>query len=138
MNFIYKLLSRVFGKNFKSTPKEVITEQLFEKRPLPLGMTEFEQWSDRIISGTMLPAEPESMKFALATMIMHLKPQEDFVEDAYFIKSLRKAAANQVAHAKMQELKAAAEARLKAKQEESNVLSIVEGAHNEGEVLAKE
>lgn len=141
MKFIYKLLIRFFRKNFKSTPVAVIQEQLHERRPLPIGMAEFEEWSDRIISGSMLPAEPHGMKFALAAMIMHLKPTEDFVDDAYFIHALRKSACNQIAHAKMAEHKAAAEAEYASKhqqpkQEDTNVVSIKEGAI-EGEVLAK-
>jgi hypothetical protein len=40
-------------------------------------------------------------------MIMHLGPAEDHKEDAHFIKYLRKVAVNQVAHAKMMEIKAA-------------------------------
>jgi hypothetical protein len=117
-NLFYRLLAKLTGKNCQSTPVDVITEQMNEKRPLPTGMTEFEDWSDRIISGTLLPAEPESQKFALATMLMHLSPTQDSECDAYFIKSLRKGAINQIAHAKMLELKAKAEARFAAQQAE--------------------
>lgn len=87
-------------------------DQMNERRSLPMGRQEFEEWSDRIISGTLLPADPESMKYALATMVMHLGPTESHKEDAYFIHSLRKSAANQVCHAIMTELHAAAKARL--------------------------
>lgn len=142
MTFVYKLLSKLFGRNFQATPKAVILDQMLEKRPLPLGMAEFDEWADRIISGTMLQADSDSLKFALATMIMHMKPQEDFCEDAYFIHSLRKSAANQIAHAKMVELKERADKRLKAQEaleaeQNTNVVSIKEGAADEGEILAK-
>lgn len=104
-------------KNTRFTSKEKILDQMSERRPLPLGMTEFDEWSDRIISGTLLPADPESMKFALATMLLHLGPQEDHREDAFFIHSLRKSAVNQIAHAKMEEIRAKAKARLAAEEE---------------------
>lgn len=91
-----------------------------EKRPLPVGMNEFEEWSDRIISGTMLPADPESQKFALATMLMHLAPTVDHEIDGYFIKSLRKSAVNQIAHAKMTEIRDRAKARLAEEEAKKN------------------
>lgn len=97
-------------------PVDEIVRQMKELRPLPTGMTEFEEWSDRIISGTLLPAEPESQKFALASMLMHLSPTTDHETDGYFIKSLRKAAINQIAHAKMAEIRDAAKARLSAEE----------------------
>jgi hypothetical protein len=110
----YYFFAKFTGKNSNATPADVIQSQMNEKRPLPTGMTEFDEWSDRIISGTLLPATPNSQKFALATMLMHLGPTVDHECDAYFIKSLRKSAINQIAHAKMQELKAQESARLQA------------------------
>lgn len=83
-----------------------------ELRPLPLGMAEFDAWADRIVKAAALPADSESQKFALAEMIMHLNPREDFKDDAFFIHSLRKAAANQIAHAKMTEIRDRAKLRL--------------------------
>ncbi len=75
------------------------------RRPLPLGRTEFEEWSDRIIAGAMLAAGPEGtdalrigQKFALADMLMHIAPTESHKEDAFFIHSLRNTAVRQVAH----------------------------------------
>jgi hypothetical protein len=91
---------------------EKLVDEMTEKRPLPIGMDEFDQWADRIISGTLLPADPDSQKFALATMLMHLAPTVDHECDGYFIKSLRKAAINQIADAKMKELHQKAKARL--------------------------
>lgn len=90
---------------------------LQEKQELPLGMQAFEDWSDRIISGSLLPADNISQKFALASMLMHLGPTVDHEADLYFIKSLRKAAINQVAHAKLTEIKEADIAKRKAETE---------------------
>lgn len=71
-----------------------------ELRPLPLGRKEFEEWSDRIISGALIPgATNESQKATLAGCVLHLGPTESHKEDAFFIHTLRKLAANQVAHA---------------------------------------
>ncbi len=82
-----------------------------EPQPLPLTPQEFEEWSDRQIAGACITKtdNPEalitSQKFALASMIMHLGPTESHKPDAYFIHSLRKGAANQVAHAVMVKFK---------------------------------
>lgn len=85
-------------KNDEDTSKEIISEQLSELRPLPMGMTEWEEWSDRIISGACIPGvDVPSQKYVLANEIMHMDPRKDHQTDVYFIKTLRKLAANQVA-----------------------------------------
>jgi hypothetical protein len=129
-----------FGKkNTRFTSAKTVVEQMNERRALPVGASEFDEWSDRIISGTLLPADSESMKFALATMILHLGPTESHKEDAYFIHALRKSAANQVAHAKMTEIRDAAKARLAAEEaaklqastQSEATLTVVGGADSE-------
>lgn len=105
MKLAYKLLSWVLGRNLQSTPKNVILDQLSEKRPLPMGVSEFNDWSDRIISGAQCPATVESQKFTLAGMILHLGPTEAFKEDGYFINSLRKQACTEVAYAVITDIK---------------------------------
>lgn len=102
----YSLVAKLRGKNSSSTPAPVIVSQMNEPRPLPIGRQEFEEWSDRIISGALLPADKRSQKWALAEMIMHLKPTDSHCCDAHFIHSLRKGASNQVAYAVMEELRA--------------------------------
>jgi hypothetical protein len=101
----------MLGQNLKSTPKEVILDQMHEPRPLPMGRKEFEEWSDRIIAGSMVTGGDEDkdafirgQKFALAAMLMHIGPTESHKPDVYFIHSLRKAAVNEVAHAYMKEV----------------------------------
>lgn len=109
-------------KNLKSTPKETILDQMGEPRPLPMGRKEFEEWSDRIISGALIKGDPEvdpqilldSVKGVLANMILHLGPTEDHKPDAYFIHAARKGAANQTAITISTELRERAQARLKA------------------------
>jgi len=94
--------------------KKKIKSELTEPYPLPLGRTEFEEWSDKIILSAAIPgATPESLKFALAEMVLHTKPNESFVPLGHFVHSLRKGAANQVAHTIFQELKRERDAKTK-------------------------
>lgn len=78
---------------------------------MPLTPEEFEEWSERIISGALIVKTDDakalrtSQRFALASIIMHLGPTESHKPDAYFIHSLRKGAANQVAHAVLCKIK---------------------------------
>lgn len=99
----------------ESTEVMAIVEQMNEPRPLPMGMADFHEWSDRIISGALVPlAAPDDQRFALASMLMHLGPVESHKPDAYFIHALRKGAVNQVAHAYISEVKAAQKAKQEA------------------------
>ncbi len=111
-------LPKLLGRNLRSTPKAVIIDQMNEPRPLPMGKTDFDEWSERIIGGTLLPGgsdDPQvfqdSQKFALANMLLHLGPTESHKPDAFFIHSLRKFAVNQVADAVRVELRDKAKAR---------------------------
>lgn len=104
---------------------------------LPHGMTEFDKWSNDLIFTYDLPNN-DSIKFALATMILHLEPTECDKPKRYFGRAVQKGMAAQVAHGVMQTLKdkqkaeeeAAKAAAASAKQLEagntsdSNVLSI--------------
>lgn len=122
MKWFHRQMARLLGRNTALTPPSVILEQMHTPRPLPMGVTEFHEWSDRIIAGAMVPADTPSLKFALAEMIMHMPPAESHQPDITFIHRLRKGAANQVAFAMMEQLrnerkaaleKAEAEAKLK-------------------------
>ena len=87
---------------------------LKEPRPLPLGRQEFEDWSFRIFSLAQVPGLTlESAQFALSEMILHVKPTQSFECDGHFVQSLRKGAANEVAHAIFVELKNARIAKQK-------------------------
>lgn len=116
-------------KNTSFTSKQTILNQMNELRPLPQGRAEFEEWSNRIISGALLKCEPgkeeefvQSQKFALADMILHLGPADDHKQDLHFIKYLRKVACNQVADSMRQEIREAMKARI-AKEEAAKVKS---------------
>lgn len=99
-------------KNTKATPKKVILDQLNEPRPLPMGRTEFEEFFERIKSGANIPGlTDDSYRFVLADRIMHLTATDSHMCDGYFIKALRKYAANQVCHAVLWELQEAKKKR---------------------------
>lgn len=112
--------------NADDTPVSTIVAQMHEPRALPMGDAEFTEWSDRIISGALVPCtDKDSLLFALSTMLMHLGPTESHKPDAYFIHALRKAAINEVAHARMKGIKEAAEAKKKALDEAKSLESAV-------------
>ncbi len=126
----YAFWAWVLRRNLASTPKALIIDQMNEPRPLPLGRQEFEEWSERIIAGAMIPCVEEdkevfvkSQKAALANMIMHLGPNESHKPDAHFIHFLRKVAVNQVVHTIFQELQPEIKARTAAKEAALKVVS---------------
>ena len=82
-----------------------IQSELQTKRPLPVGVKEFHEWSDRIIQGAMLPATTESQKYTLANVLVNsCGPAVAFESDLFFINYLRKSAVNQVAVAVRDEI----------------------------------
>ena len=123
---LHRLWSRLTGRNSQHTPPAVIKDQLLEKRPLPMGRAEFHAWSDRIISGALVPGDVSSQRFALANLLMHLGPQESHKEDAFFIHSMRRSVVQQVAHAMMTEIRDEAKARLAEEQAEIERLKRLE------------
>lgn len=92
--------------------KSDLKETLMEKRPLPTGVDEFHEWSNRVIQGACITAEADSQKFALANILINLGPTVAFESDAYFINCLRKTAVNQVADAMRTEIRDTVKERL--------------------------
>lgn len=117
MKLFHSVAAKIRGKNSAATPPSVIKEQMEELRPLPMGLTEFLEWSDRIIAGAMVSALPDDQRYVLANEILQLKPTEDHKPDKYFIHLLRKLAANQVADHWRQSYFAEKKARLAAADE---------------------
>lgn len=73
---------------------------------LPTGMTEFNEWADDILNNYDLPTtDADSVKFTLSTIIMHLGPHVDRKPKLFFVKTLRAAAAKQVAGAVFTDIK---------------------------------
>jgi hypothetical protein len=114
MKLLKRLLESLFGTG---RSKSSLLKEWTTPRSLPLGMTEFHEWAERIIAAAMVKADVESQKYALSDMILHLNPTEDHKEDAFFIKRLRKVAQNEIAagfrNATYQKRKALADATAK-------------------------
>jgi hypothetical protein len=109
--------------------KEELLKDWTEKKELPMGRKAFHEWSERIIQAAAIPCEPDkreeflqSQKFALADMILHCGPTEDFKEDAHFIKYLRKVAVNQVANALREEIRDAFKAKKELAEKEAGIV----------------
>lgn len=64
---------------------------------LPVGIKEFHVFSDSIIELSGKFADSDSLKFAIASMIMHAGESRGYLSKQYFVRRLRKVAANQVA-----------------------------------------
>lgn len=104
-----------------------IKEEMMVKRPLPIGRTQFLEWSDRIIAGAMVEASIRSQRFALAAMLLHIGSVESFKEDAFFIHSLRKGAVNETAQFIMQEIKTEQEAEKKLAEDTAPKFGVIDG-----------
>ena len=89
---------------------------LFPTR-LPVGLTEFELWSDSIIELTGKIADRDSMKFAIASMLIHKDASKGRVPKNSFVQGLIKSAANQVASQVFQDIKAKQQEAIKIAQE---------------------
>lgn len=64
---------------------------------LPVGMTAFHKFSDDIIELTGPIADEDSLKYVVASNILHLGAQRARVSKNYFVQTIIKTAANQVA-----------------------------------------
>ena len=105
------------------------TRALFPSK-LPVGLTEFNTWSDSIIELYNAPNN-DSVKFSLAVMVLHLPPTTAYKSKEYFGRSLTKGAANEVASYVMQDLKTKQQEAIKAAQAksvEATVISITEAS----------
>lgn len=85
--------------------------------PLPVGITEFDQWAESIIELSGEFADKDSMKFAIASNLIHLDHKIAKMPKAYFVNTLRKAAANQVASAVFQSIKLSQDTKRKEAEE---------------------
>lgn len=83
---------------------------------LPVGMTELDAFISDVIELSGEYADRDSMAFAICSMIIHLGPQRSHVPKNYFVRSLRKVAANQVASQVFQDVKKRQDEAVKAAQ----------------------
>ncbi len=74
---------------------------------LPVGMTAFNAWADDIIALSGQFADRDSMRFAIASILIHTDAKHGSLPMQYFVKRLRKSAANQVASQVFQDVKEA-------------------------------
>src|SRR5258706_12016664 len=66
--------------------------------PLPVGMAAFDTWAQSIADTYALPTtDATSIKFTLASIIIHLPPTADSKPKYYFVKMIRAASAKQIA-----------------------------------------
>lgn len=77
---------------------------------LPVGMTEFNAWADSIVELTGPIADRDSLIWVASQEIMRLPPGHARVSKRQIVNTLRKFATNQLAAAKVNEIKAAQEA----------------------------
>lgn len=73
---------------------------------VPVGMTAFDDWAQSIMDIYPLPtSDKNSVKYSLATMIMHRGPLTAYWPKFWFFLAFRSAAAKQIAGAVFQEIK---------------------------------
>jgi hypothetical protein len=106
-------MNKVFSR-FKLLIKKMLS--VFPS-DLPVGMTAFNKWMDEVLELTGPIADKTSMTWLVSNEIMHVKSGMDRVPKRYFVKVLRKFAANQLAAAKVNEIKLQQEAAQKAAQQ---------------------
>lgn len=71
---------------------------------LPIGVTSFEAFVNSIFETYDIP-NLNSYKHAVATMIMHLGPDQDKKSKYHFARAIRKAQANEIAYQTMQNIR---------------------------------
>jgi hypothetical protein len=81
---------------------------------LPVGLTAFNAYADDIIELSGNFADKDSMVFAIASILIHIDAGTASVSKQYFVKRLRKSAANQVASQVFQDIKTKQQAALEA------------------------
>lgn len=72
--------------------------------PLPVGMAEFETWSLSIVETYDFPNN-DSIRFALATMIMHSGPTAAYVSKHHFSLAVKASMAKQIAGGAFHDMK---------------------------------
>lgn len=106
-------------KNLKNVLTKIYLQFLATRStPLPVGTKEFDVWSDSIIELSGQYADRDSMRFALASIMIHADAKHGSLSKKYFIDRLRKSAANQIASQVFQDIKTK-QAEAAAKQSEA-------------------
>lgn len=91
-------------KRIKSVLKYLLS---YFPENLPVGMTAYNQFCNDIIELAGPYADKDSMRFVISTNILHLDPKYSRASKQYFVRRLRKTAANQIVSEVINEIKAA-------------------------------
>jgi hypothetical protein len=78
--------------------------------PIPVGMTAYNQWLNDIIELSGPFADADSLKWTICNEVMRLAPGRSAIPKNSIVRILRKFAANQLAAATVNEIKARHEA----------------------------
>lgn len=89
---------------------------------LPVGTPQFETFADSIIELSGQYADRDSMRFAIASMVIHADHKAASLSKNYFVTRLRKSAANQVASQVFQDIKHKQDEAAKLKQAEDSAI----------------
>lgn len=109
-------------KNLISSLKRLVRQALgLLPSPVPTGMGEFDIWATSIVNTYKMPTQDvDSIKYALATMIMHSGPTEAYKSKFHFALALNASAAKQVAGGVFREIKDRHDAAVKAAAQKQN------------------
>lgn len=92
---------------------------------LPVGLAAFHKFANDIIELSGPYADEDSMKFAIASQIIHLDSNRGSVTKNRIVKAMRKSAANQIASQVFQDIKTKQQAAFeKAKAEQATTESV--------------
>lgn len=80
---------------------------------LPVGTAQFDTFANDIIALAGNYADTDSMRFAIASMLIHAPHDKGSLSKHYFVVRLRKSAANQIASQVFQEIKTKQDAKNK-------------------------
>lgn len=97
-----------------------MTENRLAERRLPVGIEDFTKLIEDLKSeyGDELPTkDDDSLKFVVATTIMHMGPLDSFKTLEYFYRTIVAGSSKQIAHYVFREVKERQEASLKAAKE---------------------
>lgn len=73
--------------------------------PLPVGTPQFDKFADDIIELAGSYADRDSMRFAIASILIHADAKIGALSKQYFVVRLRKSASNQIASQVFQDIK---------------------------------
>lgn len=89
--------------------------------PIPRSLKDFDSFFESICEIYDIPFLP-SYRQAIATMIMHMPPQEDKCTKSYFAKAIRKAMSNEIAYSVIQKIKNDAKIKQEEEAKEADTL----------------